>query len=466
MKKYLILLSCLLCSINSAYSDNINIKVETKIYSVPNDERYLEINNQKMLKAISERQWVAQNEKSFCPDYDRIEKELIKKGDYKTAIYILEKNKNNCYCDQNRVYRLLGYIYYKQGDYINAIKNYNLFIQASKTINPLIYYERGLVRFQIMDYTGALEDYNFAIKNGLPLNDTFITGETIFDYTKLTRKNIDKDLNMKINEIFTMPVSQDTANIIKLGERAPKKNSRISDKDYYFNLIKSNNKYILAESYNNYAALLIKENDLKNAKAYLETAITINPNLKEIYYNLALISYLNRNYCDALKLIEKYFCNDDFKISKGNFLKEMLLQEEYEKYLENELKHQQHYQANMLKLYCYLYQEDIDKAKMLSQKYNDEYSQAYIYALDNEYEKAIKKIKKLLPIEKVANFFEINIDGRIYSNIAFLEYQNKMYEKALKDIDKAKKFTFNINEIQAYTDAVKLENIILTKTNQ
>lgn len=81
-------------------------------------------------------------------------------------------------------------------------------------------------------------------------------------------------------------------------------------------------------------------------------------------------------------MIEKYFSNDDFKISKGNFLKEMLFQEEYEKYLENELKHQQHYQANMLRLYCYLYQEDIDKAKMLSKKYNDEYSQAYMYSLN------------------------------------------------------------------------------------
>lgn len=202
MKKSLIIISCILLSSNIAYSESINVKVETKIYLVPNNERYLEIKNQKMLHAIAERQWITQNEKCVVDifnDYDLIEKEFIKKGLYKETVETLEYYDHH---SSSRVNRLLGFAYFKLGDYINAIKNYNYYIKSNKVINPLIYYERGLARFKINDYSGAIEDYNFAVKNGLPVDDTFLTGEKIFDYTRTEHKSFNNNLDIKINSFL------------------------------------------------------------------------------------------------------------------------------------------------------------------------------------------------------------------------------------------------------------------------
>lgn len=473
MKRILIVLGCTLLFNNIAYSQDININVKTEIYSVPNDERYLEIKNQKMLKAVAERQWVTQNEGSFCPNYDKIEKELIGKGQYKTAISVLEKNKNNTYCNRGQANRLLGYAYYKIDDFTNSIKNYNLFLNSSSVINPLVYYERGLSRLKVGDYLGAKEDYNIAIKNRLPLDDKLISGEKTFDYTKQGQQYTNNS-DIQINDFFVMPISKDTANLILLGQRVPKKQGKISDKDYWQNIIKSKNKYVLAESYNNYAACLIKEGEFQKAKEQLEIAKKINPNLKEIYYNLALISYLDKNYSKALELIEEYFRHDDYQDIKDNFIKEFLSDEEYNKSLDNNFKKEQNYNANILLIYCYLLQDKTEKVTVLNKNFSNSYIKSYLFANNKQYNKSIKELKSILRIIKLSTFagdesalstdyWDENV---IYTDLALIEVLKQDYEKALKDTQKAKQNSFKNNNIDLYIKNIQIENYILAKLNK
>lgn len=233
----------------------------------------------------------------------------------------------------------------------------------------------------------------------------------------------------------------------------------MSDKYYYEGLIKTNNKYILAESHNNYATLLIKENDFKKAREHLEIAKKVNPNLKEVYYNLALISYLKRNYSEALKLIEE--CHN-----KGVF---------------NELNDS----LRLLYICCCLHQEEmIEKGLDLSKNFNNSFINSYLFAKNKQYKKSIKELKSILRSANIAEYmmngenFSNNIEyweerdfgysmiaykHMLYSDLAFVEYSKQDYKKALEYIQKAKKYSFDKNDIDIYAKNIHLENIILSK---
>jgi len=460
MKKWLLLFSCIILGTDLTYADNIIIKVENKIYS-----EQIEINfDEKMLRAIGERHWVMQNEKetnNIYKNYDQIEN-VIKKEQYKTVISELEKQRYHS--DYNKAHRLLAFAYFKLGDYINAIKNYNLCIKNNDIINPLIYYERGFARFKINDYTGALKDYSFAKNNGLKMNEKLITGETISDYTKFSQAIINKEQNLKINDYFFIPISKYTVQTIDLGKRTPQKKNNISEIDYYKYLIESDNKYILAESYNNLAAVLIKKDDLKDAKIMLENAYKINSSLKEMLYNLALVNYLNKEYNEALSLIQKYF---QLEISQ------------------NDKKIQQYYNAYILYICSNLYAKGNNKLIEPSKNYSNRYIKSYKYVHNKQYVKSIKELNAVIRNIKIDEymmkdssystdwFYENYIGYRniaykdiVYSDLAFVYFLSQDNKKALESLQKAKKYSFENNNIDLYEKNIQLENMVLLKLKE
>ena len=488
----ILLLLISICSMLPAFcNEKIIIDVDVNIHLQPL-EMYIDGNDIPMMKKISGRQWEIQNQKYIKEDYIKLSKNAILEGNYKKALqyasigleYVAPLNNNF-----GDFYRIIGFAYFKQGDYIKSLKNYNIAIENYKLNNADIYYERGLVRNKICDYYGAKEDYNKSIKLDLQTNGFMINGEKKFDYTQ----NIISIEYLQPTQYFILPTMVKYGKLAFISEKI-KKGELEKVLDFYAKRIENDVK--LAETYNNRGVYFLENYDIENAINDFKEALKVNQNIKEAYFNLALAYYTKKEYTTAQDYLTKYlekneidnYCvgqygttmykcpnnyndfiidilNANINIKMGNSQNANLILKKYkinnfsEESAENKLP-MKYLPLLTGKSYQYFQENKYKKARNLLyemltadyETYAGTYKERgkYYYLAEN-------------PTFNINKGYEVVENAYIFNNMALLEYLMGRKDLALEDIQKAKEISFKNNNIDLYKDIVKTYNFITAK---
>lgn len=305
-----------------------------------------------------------------------------------------------------------AYNLYLDEKYQESLKLYNLYLD-NFPVKAMPFYERSLIKYAIGDYSGALSDYENALKLGLKTLD-------VSEF-----KEVPKDIK-EIIKISKYPTTYDTTN-------------------YYFLFAPIRNKFTLKnnkKNHNDYAVYLIRNGYFEEAIKHMQIAIKEAPQEQDIYYNLALAYFMNKQYDLSIDIIDDYL-------------------EKVYKYTDTKIDITD---IKILQAECLFLLNKNEEAINITNQYSDNFTKAYVAFLQKDFVKAKKLLSSLKVYEKYDNTFYITtFHGEVYNNIAYMEYLNNEFEKAYIDINKAKSLALKYNDIDVYMTIIKLENIILQK---
>jgi len=469
-------------------ADTITIDINIQIQPI---EMFIDGSDIPMMKKIAERQWTIQNEKYIRENYLQLSKNAILEKNYKKAIqyasigleYVAPLNNSF-----GEFYKLIGFAFLKNNDYVQAIKNYNIAINNYKLNDSSIYYERGLARYYIDDLQGALKDFNRAIGLGLKNGDILMNGDKIYDYTK-DKTQLTKETQLKY---FILPPMIKFGKLALISEKIKKcENEKVLD--FYAKCIKSGNK--LAESYNNRGVYFLENYQLDNAINDFNEALKINNELHEVYFNLALVYYTKEDYQKAKEFLNIYL--------KNNIPKEYSIGK-YGTSLYKTNKYYEDFIIDTLKANIDIKLGYINNANVIFEKYNikdfSENPSQYKLSMDllplltgksyknfseNKYKKSRNYLYELLTadykthadtckqrgkyyyfVEKddfdINEKYEVIENAYIFNNLALMEYLMGQKDLAILDIQKAKDISFKDNNIDLYKSIVRTYNFINT----
>jgi len=457
------------------------------------------------MKAIGERQWIQQNEKGIAnKDYYNIALKQFSDGKYDECIKSLELAKTLS-GSHDFIYHLTGLAYFKQQDYINSIKHFNIAINNYKLNTSQIYYERGLARYHIGDYEGSIKDFNIAEKQGLSLSETNIVSKEFIDYKHLINTANRETLypiveNFNVMEYFVLyPMNNTAIKLTKIydikninlhkNEKQEKNKYRAfklfnenllnDDIEKYNEIIKLNHNFI--EAYNNRGCLYLKEKKYTDAIKDFAKAIEINTNCKEAMYNLALSYYLNKDYSKAVSSIDKYFRIESYTPIKQSTLQKLANLISGTSDFDS-LVQKRYYMAQMLKGNALLLAGNIEGSNEIfnASEFISIYGMGHSLILLNckEHLKAIKSLKSFLDYEYktvaigISNHeyeektLDYPINAYVYNNLAVAEYLRNNYARALKNTRRAKYVAFRDNNMELYEKIIKLENAVKSHLTQ
>ena len=304
------------------------------------------------------------------------------------------------------------YKLYLDKKYQESLKLYNLNLN-NYPANAMPLYERSLIKYAIGDYSGALSDYEASLKLGLKTLDISEFKESPQNIKELiiTSKN---------------PLTYENTSTYFLF--APIRNK--------FTL--KNNK----KNHNDYAVFLIRNGYYEDAIKHMQIAIKEAPHEQDMYYNLALAYFMNKQYDLSINVINDYF-------------------EKVYKYMDTEIDITD---IKVLQAECLFSLNKNEEAINITNQYSDNFTKAYVAFLQKDFVKAKKLLSSLKVYEKYDNaFYNMTFHGEAYNDIAYMEYLNNEFEKAYIDINKAKSLALKYNDIDVYMTIIKLENIILQK---
>lgn len=304
------------------------------------------------------------------------------------------------------------YKLYLDKKYQESLKLYNLYLN-NYPANPMPLYERSLIKYAIGDYSGALSDYEESLKLGLKTLD-------ISEF-KESPKNI-KELIITSKSPLTY-----------------------ENTSTYFLFAPIRNKFTLKnnkKNHNDYAVFLIRNGYYEDAIKHMQIAIKEAPHEQDMYYNLALAYFMNKQYDLSINVINDYF-------------------EKVYKYMDTKIDITD---IKVLQAECLFSLNKNEEAINITNQYSNNFTKAYVAFLQKDFVKAKKLLSSLKLYEKYDNaFYNTTFHGEAYNNIAYMEYLNNEFEKAYIDINKAKSLALKYNDIDVYMTIIKLENIILQK---
>lgn len=305
-----------------------------------------------------------------------------------------------------------AYKLYLDKKYKDSLKLYNLYLD-NYPATAMLFYERSLIKYAIGDYSGALSDYEESLKLGLKTLDV--------SEFKESPKNI-KELIMTSKSPLTY-----------------------EDAYTYFLFAPIRNKFTLKnnkKNHNDYAVSLIRNGYYEDAIKHMQIAIKETPHEQNMYYNLALAYFMNKQYDLAINVINDYF-------------------EKVYKYMDAKTDITD---IKVLQAECLFSLNKNEEAINITNQYSDNFTKAYVAFLSKDFIKAKKLLNALKVYEKYDNtFYVTTFHGEVYNNIAYMEYLNNEFEKAYIDINKAKSLALKYNDIDVYMTTIKLENIILQR---
>lgn len=305
-----------------------------------------------------------------------------------------------------------AYKLYLDKKYKDSLKLYNLYLD-NYPATAMLFYERSLIKYAIGDYSGALSDYEESLKLGLKTLDV--------SEFKESPKNI-KELIITSKSPLTY-----------------------EDASTYFLFAPIRNKFTLKnnkKNHNDYAVSLIRNGYYEDAIKHMQIAIKETPHEQNMYYNLALAYFMNKQYDLAINVINDYF-------------------EKVYKYMDAKTDITD---IKVLQAECLFSLNKNEEAINITNQYSDNFTKAYVAFLSKDFIKAKKLLNTLKVYEKYDNtFYVTTFHGEVYNNIAYMEYLNNEFEKAYIDINKAKSLALKYNDIDVYMTIIKLENIILQR---
>ncbi len=178
-----------------------------------------------------------------------------------------------------------GLLYYKSGDFDDAIKAYSAAIDA-KNDYAYAYNDRASAKREKKDYTGAIADYEKAL--GINKNLTFIYNN--LGSAHRLAKNYPKAI-----EYYTKAIEQKSDYLIALNNRGATKleSGKPEDAKKDFELVLSKDPKN-SGAYNNLSSVAIKMQDYIKAKELANKAIQLNEKNGPAYYNRGIARQMLR----------------------------------------------------------------------------------------------------------------------------------------------------------------------------
>lgn len=196
------------------------------------------------------------------------------------------------------IYWLLGNKYYLQNDFSKALITYQKII-AKKYLNETFFFNLASCNYHLTDYNNA----KIYLKKAIKVNPNFYLAHNnialVFlniNKIKFAKKHL--ELSIKSNPNFADSYFS-YASLLENNLNRPDDAIK-----YYLKAIQLDSTFYYA--YNNYASLLLKRDNINEARIYFKKAILIKPDNPYLYYNYATC-LIHKENLKAIKEAKYYY---------------------------------------------------------------------------------------------------------------------------------------------------------------